>query len=164
MNKKLIGGIIFICFIVIFIIFNLKWTNRSFGDNANGVCDGKSDYLKINPDVPDGLLYQSINDNITENYTRMGIEKTQYHDSNNQLINDYGGIYSKRPPLYHFKAWAYYCEDTDKMAQEIEYFFYCFGPSLGCFHERFAYICGDKYWIRDVYCDGPALYGPFEIE
>lgn len=58
---------------------------------------------------------------------------------------------------------VYTCKDTGKLAKKIKFYEISAGPKIeGGWSHRYAYICGQNYWIFDAADSfGAKVYGPF---
>ena len=110
---------------------------------------------RVNPDIPSNFLYQLKSDKIPEEYLLV----------HNQKLNT---------ELIYQENNKFYCKPSGEEAEKIEYFYHSSGRGYinkgkieevvaGDWYYRYAYICGNNYWILDASDTfGTKTYGPFE--
>jgi len=105
---------------------------------------------RVNNSLPSYLLYTNENENMPKEFLVFGpmLSPDTFEDN----------------IIYKTDGWNFYCKYNSQPAEKIEYFYHSKPCLEGAWHYRYAYICGDKYYIFDARnAGGVRLYGPFDV-
>lgn len=131
--------------IVIALIAVVVFVNFMNTDSRN--CDPID---RINSELPSYFIYTNENENIPEELLVFGPMI-----SPDTFENDI---------IYKTNGWNFYCKYNNASAEKVEYFYHSKPCLEGAWYNRYAYVCGDNYFILDAKdAGGVRLYGPFDV-
>jgi len=127
-----------------------------FGKTINAVFvhevgkDDCEEIYRINSALPSYFVYTSEDENIPEEFQVFGPML-----STDIFTDDI---------IYKMSGWDFYCRSDSEPAEKIEYFYHSKPCLSGAWYYRYAYVCGDVYYILNARnAGGVILYGPFDI-
>jgi hypothetical protein len=113
---------------------------------------------KKNTVISNNFLYQRSSDIIPETYS-ITEPDNMYSENNSEPVALGEDL------LYQAATYKFYCRSNNEEAKKIEYYSTSAKPNIiGAWSQRFALVCGDKYYIRDGDDRGWKTYGPFYLK